>query len=127
MHGLIKAALRHPIAVVVGMLAIVIFSTLSIRKISVDIFPELDLPTIYVIQPYGGMAPDQLDGFVAAQYQNLFQYVTGVRNIEIKSTQGLALLKLSFYPGTNMGQAASEVTTRAETRLSHERPCARHR
>jgi multidrug efflux pump subunit AcrB len=113
MHGLIKAALRHPIAVVVGMLAIVIFSTLSIRKISVDIFPELDLPTIYVIQPYGGMAPDQLDGFVAAQYQNLFQYVTGVRNIEIKSTQGLALLKLSFYPGTNMGQAASEVTTNA--------------
>ncbi|QEM06457.1 efflux RND transporter permease subunit [Mucilaginibacter rubeus] len=109
MNNIIRSALRNPIAVVVGMLAIVFFSWISLTKIPVDIFPALDLPTIYVAEPYGGLAPDQLDGFVAAQYQNNFLYVSGIKNIELKSIQGLTLIKLSFYPGTNMAQASSEV------------------
>ena len=65
MYQLIRSALRKPISVVVGVFGILFFSVMSLFTIPVDIFPNLDLPTIYVVQQYGGMAPDQMDGFMA--------------------------------------------------------------
>lgn len=93
----------------VGILAIVFFSILSMRSIPVDIFPDLDLPTIYVVQPYGGMAPDQMDGFITTRYQDHFLYVSGIRDVQVKTIQGMSLIKLQFYPGTDMAQASAEV------------------
>ncbi len=93
----------------VGIFGIIFFSILSIRTIPVDIFPDLDLPTIYVVQPYGGMAPDQMDGFITTRYQDHFLYVSGIRDVEVKTIQGMSLIKLQFYPGTDMAQAAAEV------------------
>lgn len=109
MYGLIRSALRNPISIMVGILGIVFFSVLSIRSIPVDIFPNLDLPTIYVIQPYGGMAPDQMDGFITTRYQDHFLYVSGIRDVEVKTIQGMSIMKLQFYPGADMAQAAAEV------------------
>ncbi|WP_080238609.1 efflux RND transporter permease subunit [Spirosoma rigui] len=109
MYQLIRSALRKPISVVVGVLGLLFFSIMSLFTIPVDIFPSLDLPTIYVVQPYGGMAPDQMDGFIATRYQDHFLYVSGIRDIDVKTIQGLSLIKLSFYPGTDMAQAAAEV------------------
>jgi multidrug efflux pump subunit AcrB len=109
MNELIRSALRKPISVMVGIFGIVFFAILSIRSIPVDIFPDLDLPTIYVVQPYGGMAPDQMDGFITTRYQDHFLYVSGIRDVEVKTIQGMSLIKLQFYPGTDMAQAAAEV------------------
>lgn len=109
MFKLIKGALQKPISVMVAVAAIIFFSILSIRSIPVDIFPDLDLPTIYVVQPYGGMAPDQMDGFITTRYQDHFLYVSGIRDVEVKTIQGMSLIKLQFYPGTDMAQAAAEV------------------
>jgi multidrug efflux pump subunit AcrB len=107
--NIIQSALRKPISVVVGIIGVLVFALISMLTIAIDIFPALDLPTIYIAQPYGGIAPDQMDGFIAARYQDQCLYVSGIKNIEIKSIQGLSLLKLSFYPGTDMAQAAAEV------------------
>ncbi|MBT29369.1 MAG: acriflavin resistance protein [Thalassobius sp.] len=109
MLQIIKSALRKPISVVVVVLGIIFFSVLSIQSIPVDIFPELEQPSLYVIQPYGGMAPDQMDGFITTRYQDHFLYVSGVRDVEVRTIQGMSILKLKFYPGTDMGEAAAEV------------------
>jgi len=118
MYGLIKSALRHPITIVVAIIGVVFFAVMAAMKIKVDIFPELDMPTIYVAQPYGGMAPDKMDAFIATRYQDQFLYVSGIKNIETKTIQGLSLIKLTFYPGTDMAQSAAEVAnqvTRAQS------------
>src|SRR5260221_12971598 len=110
MKKLIVTALRKPIAVIVMVIGLIIFGVMSITKINIDIFPNLNLPTIYVSQPYGGMSPQQMEGFVSTNYQNLYLYVSGIKTMETNNIQELSLLKLSFYNGTNMAQAAAEVT-----------------
>ena len=110
MDKLIKGALQKPITIIVLVMGLLFFAILSVRTIPIDIFPKLDLPTIYVAQPYGGMSPQQMEGFIATRYQDQFLYVSGIKNIEVKAIQGLALLKLSFYPRTDMAQAAAEVS-----------------
>ncbi|HEY8401063.1 MAG TPA: efflux RND transporter permease subunit [Cytophagaceae bacterium] len=109
MFQIIRSALRKPISVIVVVAGIVFFSILSLFRIPVDIFPELDLPTIYIVQTYGGMAPEEMDAFMATKYRDHFLYVSGIKNVDIKTIQGLCLMKLEFYPGTDMAQAAGEV------------------
>lgn len=95
----------------VVVLAIAFFSYNTIKKINVDIFPEVELPAMYVAMPYGGLSPAYMDGFMANEFQKVLLFVSGVKNIDFKSVQGLTLMKLTFYPGTNMAQAAGEVST----------------
>jgi multidrug efflux pump subunit AcrB len=106
---LVNAAMRRPIAILVVVLAVGLASVLAIQRMKVDIFPSLGSPTIYVAQPYGGMDPSQMEGFLTYYYEYHFLYVTGIEHVESKSIQGVALMKLVFHPGTNMNQATSEV------------------
>ena len=80
---------------------------------AIDIFPPFDLPQIYVIQNYNGMSPAQMEGLIVNQFELNFQYVDGVKNVESQSIQQIALIKLSFYPGTDMAQAMAEVVAQA--------------
>src|SRR6202012_3252060 len=106
---LIISALRHPITILVSVIAIVIFSWLAIRNSRIDIFPRLGLPTVYVAQPYGGLSPDQMEGFITSYYEYQFLYITGVKYVDSKSTQGAALIKIEFNEATDMSQAMAEV------------------
>ena len=107
--NLVKAALQRPITVIVLVCSFLLFAVISIKSIPIDIFPKLNLPTIYVIESYGGMSPQQMEGFFATRMQDQFLYVNGVKNIESKNITGLTLLKLSFYEGTDMAEASAQV------------------
>jgi multidrug efflux pump subunit AcrB len=119
---MISSALRKPISVIVVILGIVVFSILALLKIPVDIFPRLNLPTIYIAQPYGGMAPDQMEGFIATRYQNQLLYVTGIKDIEVKNVQGLCLVKCTFYENVNMAQVSGEVANQVSRVMSYMPP-----
>jgi multidrug efflux pump subunit AcrB len=108
--NLIKVALRKPISIMVLVAGLFFFGIKAVNNIKIDIFPKLDLPVIYLSHPFGGYTPTQMEAFFGKQYVNLMLYVGGVKSIETKNIQGLTLMKLSFYPGTNMAQAAAEVS-----------------
>src|SRR6266542_287095 len=107
-------ALRHPIAVMVLMAGIVAGSGLAIfgpRPMKIDVFPQLNLPVVYVCQPYSGMDPAQMEGFLTNYFEYHFLYISGIHHVESKNIQGLALMKLYFHPGTNMAQAMAETVS----------------
>ena len=106
---LVLAALKRPISVVVAVVAIALCAVLALRSMPVDIFPNLGSPAIYVAQPYGGMDPQQMEGYLTYYLEYHFLYITGIEHVESKNIQGIALLKLSFHPGTDMSQAMAQV------------------
>jgi multidrug efflux pump subunit AcrB len=108
--GLIKTALRKPITILVLVAGLLFFGIGAVRTIKIDIFPDMNLPVIYLSHPFGGYTPDQMEAYFAKPYVNLMLYVSGVKSIETRSIQGLTLMKLTFYEGTNMAQAAAEVS-----------------
>ncbi|ULQ53200.1 efflux RND transporter permease subunit [Flavihumibacter fluvii] len=108
--GLIRSALRKPISILVVVIGLFFFGINAVRNIKIDIFPNLDLPVIYISHPYGGFTPSQMEAYFAKNYVSLLLYVSGVKNIETRNIQGVTLIKLTFYQGTNMAQAAAEVS-----------------
>src|SRR5436309_3737200 len=106
--NLVQPALRRPFTIIVAVIAVALGSVLALRQMPRDIFPTLGIPTIYVAQPYGGMDPAQMEGYLTYYYEYHFLYITGIEHVESKSIQGAALIKLQFHPGTEMSQAMSE-------------------
>src|SRR5262249_31003026 len=104
----ISAALRRPISVMVLIAGVVFAGVLAWTRMKVDIFPALNLPVIYVAQPYGGMDPQQMEGLIANYYEYHFLYINNIHHVESKNVQGVSLMKLYFHPGTDMAQAMAE-------------------
>src|SRR5215467_7727392 len=108
---LVLVALRRPITIVVAVIGIALLSVLAFLRMPIDIFPRLDLPLIVVAQPYGGLDPSQIEGFIVSYYEYHFLYITGIEHVESKSVQNVALIKLYFHPGTDMSQALAQTVS----------------
>lgn len=121
---MVKAALKRPVTVLVLFAGLLLFSVMAIRSIPIDIFPKLNLPTIYVIEQYGGMSPAQMEGFFATRMQDQFLYVNGIKNIESKNIQGLSLIKLTFYDNTDMAEASAQVALQVNRTMAFFPPGA---
>src|ERR1700741_435311 len=107
--NLVSFALRRPISLLTVVVAVALAGLLAVDRMSRDIFPDLGVPVLYVAQPYGGMDPAQMEGFITYYYEYHFLYITGIEHVESKSIQGVALVKLVFHPGTDMAGGMAEV------------------
>src|SRR5437016_13965684 len=106
--NLVSFALRRPITILVLVIAAILASLLAIERMPRDVFPNLGVPVLYVAQPYGGLDPAQMEGFLVNYYEYHFLYINGIEHVESKSIQGAALIKLQFHPGTDMARAMAE-------------------
>src|SRR5207248_8730670 len=109
--NLVRFALRRPVTLVVLVIGAVLGGLLAAARMPRDIFPDLGVPVLYVAQPYGGMDPAQMEGFITNYYEYHFLYINGIEHVESKNIQGAALIKLQFHPGTNMAAAMAETVS----------------
>lgn len=118
----ILLAMKHPVTTLMLVLGLVCGGILALDRMRVDIFPPLNQPRIYVFLQFGGMSPGQMEGLIVNQFELNFQYVDGVQEIESKSIQQVSLIKLSFFPGTDMGAAEAEVVAMANRAMARMPP-----
>src|ERR1700716_119406 len=109
--NLVSFALRRPISLLMAIIAVALVGFLAVDRMARDIFPDLGVPVLYVAQPYGGMDPAQMEGFIVNYYEYHFLFINGIEHVESKSIQGVGLIKLQFHPGTNMAQAVAETVS----------------
>jgi multidrug efflux pump subunit AcrB len=111
-------AMRHPVSTLMLVVALISGGALAYDRMRVDIFPSLNTPKIYVFLDYIGMSPDQMEGFIVNQLELYFQYVDGIKDIQSRNIQQVSLCELSFFPGTDMGQAMAQVVAMSDRAMS---------
>ena len=111
-------AMRRPVTTLMLVVALISGGVLAYERMRVDIFPSLNTPKIYVFLDYIGMSPDQMEGFIVNQLELYFQYVDGIQDINTRNIQQVALCELSFFPGTDMGQAMAQVVAMSDRAMS---------
>src|SRR3954466_16379063 len=111
-------AMRHPITTRMLGVALISGGLLGLSRMRVDIFPSLHTPKIYVYLDYVGMSPAQMEGFIVNQLELYFQYVDGISDIDTRNIQQVSLCELSFFPGTDMGQAMAQVVAMSDRAMS---------
>ncbi len=111
-------AMRNPVTMLMLIVALMTGGALAYDRMRVDIFPSLHTPKIYVFLDYIGMSPDQMEGFIVNELELYFQYVDGIKDIQSRNIQQVALCELSFFPGTDMGQAMAQVVAMSDRAMS---------
>ena len=111
-------AMKRPITIMMMVVTLISGGLLGYTRMRVDIFPSLNVPKIYVFLDYIGMSPDQMEGFIVNELELYFQYVDGIKDIDTRNIQQVALCELSFFPGTDMGQAMAQVVAMSDRAMS---------
>ncbi len=116
---LVELAMRRPITMVVLCIAIALGALSALFNMQFDIFPDLGTPQIFVVEPYGGLSPAQVESFLTYNFESQFFYVNGIEHIESKSIAQTSIIKLRFHAGTNMAAAMAEVVAYSSRALKN--------
>ena len=115
---IVRLALRRPYSVAVMCLLVMLMGFLSIRRMAVDIFPSIDIPVVAVVWTYNGLAPEEMERRVTSLTERAMSTtVNGIQRIESQSIQGVALLRVYFQPGTDIGPSIAQVSAVCSTIL----------
>ncbi len=107
---IVKLALRRPYTFVVAALLIAILGAVTIRRMSTDIFPEIDIPVVSVIWAYNGMSADDMEKrIVTSSERGLTTTVNDIEHIESQSLNGLSVIKVFFHPGAKIEAAVAQI------------------
>jgi multidrug efflux pump subunit AcrB len=111
-------AMDHPITLMMLVVGLISLGILAYERMRVDIFPSLNVPKIYIFFDFIGMSPDQIEGFIVNELELYFQYVDGVKDIRSRNIQQVGLCDLSFFNGTDMGQAMAQVVAMSDRAMA---------
>ncbi len=125
---IVQVALRRPYTFLVMALLILLATPLVLLKMSVDIFPEIDIPVISIIWTYSGLSAQEVGQRISANNERyLTTVVNDIEHIESQSLAGLSIIKLFFQPNANIPTAIAQVAAaeqNAIAQLAARRPAA---
>src|SRR5262245_19207784 len=111
-------AMDHPITLMMLVVGLISLGILAYERMRVDIFPSLNVPKIYIFFDFIGMSPDQIEGFIVNELELYFQYVDSGNGIHSRNIQEVGLCDLSFFNGTDMGQAMAQVVAMSDRAMA---------
>ena len=118
MMWIVRLALRRPYTFVVFALLVLIVGVFSIESMPTDIFPNIDIPVVTVVWVFTGLSADQVaNRIVTNAERGMTTTVNDIEHIESTSLVGLAVIKVYFHPGVNVGNAVGQITAISQSQL----------
>src|SRR6201996_287993 len=110
--GIVRFALRFPHTFYVVAALILFLGIAAIRSMPTDIFPEINIPVVTVIWQYTGLSTPEMEQRVSTYSQYAISTsVTGVRNMEAQTLNGISVQKIFFQPDVNIDLAISQIVS----------------
>ena len=110
-------ALKYPFFILMMCLFVVVVGITTVTGMSVDLFPEVNIPVVVVATFYAGMPHQQIESDITDSYERFFTLGSGIDHIESRSLPGVSLIKIYFQPGTDSNAAVSNISNLAMANL----------
>src|SRR5688572_19597690 len=108
----IAAAIRNPIAVGVTVLLICLFGFLSLKQLPLQLFPDIERPTIGISTNWRGASPEEVEAELLEPQERVLQGLPGVEEVNGNARAGGSDIFLTFAIGTDMNAALVDVIGR---------------
>ena len=111
MIALVRLALRRPYTMAIAALLILLMGCMAATRMVVDIFPNIDIPVVYVAWTYPGLSAEDMERRVVLVSERAYSTtVNGIERIESTSIPGLGILKIYFQQGSDIGGAIAQIS-----------------
>lgn len=109
---LTRLALRNPVFILMMSLMMLALGWVSLTRLSVDLFPQIDIPIVRVATFYSGAGPVDIEKSITMPIERAVSSSPGVDRVESSSKQGVSIVSVWFQYGTNLDNAQFEVSQR---------------
>src|SRR5271165_6532794 len=108
--GIVRFALKFPYTIYVMAALILFLGVTAVRLMPTDIFPEINIPVVSVIWQYTGLSAREMEQRVTTYSQySMSSNVTGIRDMEAQTLNGISVQKIYFQPGVNIDLAIAQI------------------
>jgi len=110
-------ALRYPFFIIMLCLIIGVVGSVTVARMPVDLFPQIDIPVVVVATFYNGMPPEAIESHITDPFERFFTLGSGIDHIESRSLPGVSLIKVYFQPGVDPNAAVTTISNLAMAQL----------
>lgn len=102
-------AVKRPVTILMVIFIIILLGVVSLSRIGIDLFPEMNLPVAAVITTYEGAGPEEIETLVTKPIEEAIASVSNIENITSETREGLSMVQAEFSWGTDMDYAALKI------------------
>lgn len=111
---LVNTSVKRPVGVIMIVLAIIALGVVSVRSLTIDLFPKIDLPVAVVATTYSDAAPQEVENLISRPIEGAISTVEGVETVQSQSQSGSSLVIMMFSNGTDLDQALLDVREKVD-------------
>ena len=88
---------------------LVVLGGLALTRLGMDLFPEMEFPTISVVTAYAGASPEDIENTITRPIEQVVNTVSGVKKVNSITSEGASIIMVEFEWGTNLDFAAQDL------------------
>jgi HAE1 family hydrophobic/amphiphilic exporter-1 len=112
--GLTRLSIRRPVLVLMAWVALGVIGLRLLWAMPVELLPNIEFPVVSIVTVYPGAGPQEVESSVTKPLEDAVGTVSGIREIQATSQEGLSLVVVQFQLGTDLNAATAAVREKVD-------------